>query len=1114
MENYIMYHDHSDISNLTAGTGADSITKYQDYVDYAQKLNMRAMAISEHGSVMNWIKKKQSIEKAGMKYLHANEIYLTQHLDKEKGLIRDNMHYMMIAKNYDGVLELNKLTSNSFNRDDGHFYYNPRISFDELKATSDNIIMTSACLASPIWKLYKRAYNTIPDLQAKVELENMLQWMGDNRHRMFLEIQYHTHPEQVEFNQMLLRLSKDLKIPLIAGTDTHSLNKEHAKARTLFLKSKGASYGDEDSYDLTMKSYSELVGMFEKQGALPRNVYLEAIHNTNVMADMVEEFKLDKTPKYPKMYDKPIEVFQKMINEGVVKRGINKFPKEKKKEYFARIKEEFDTYVKLDTVDYMLLQKNIIDWSQARGIIQGYGRGSVTGSLIAYVLGITEMDSIKHKLNFFRFLNPDRISLPDIDIDFPPSRRQEVIDYLASLEGIEFAEIITFNTKKLKGCIRLVGNGLEMDLPTVDEIAKAVETFDGKDRIDKKWKEKYPELFSYVDIMIGVIESMGSHPSGYVVSPISLEDHISTVYTKESKYRVTSVNMKELDGENYVKLDILGLANIELVNEVCKLVGIERLTPDNIDTKDIEVWKSLRESTLGVFQFESDSAYAYIKQLFSDETLANIETHMGDFDYIDLLSIASGAIRPSGDSYRHQLAQGIPQDNGHKALNDSLSETLGYLVFQEQIMRFLTDFCEHTGAESDSVRRGLAKKEGTEQFLPKIESGFVAHMVNHYHEDEEYAREILQSFLKVIDDASLYGFSVNHSLPYSFLGYIGAWLRYHYPLQFLTVILNVMKDEKASKINAFAKNNKFEIKPISFGNSRAYYAYNEEEQNVYKGISSIKYLNVRVAEELYELSKNDYDRNDWVGFLVDVLTKTSANAGQMEILIRLDFFKEFGLKEVLLEIYITMIAREYTNEKPKKANLVLYPEFADKTIQVEVRHKKTGKLLRIEDKVIRRPLKYDDDLAENTKVQRLENLRAYEEAVRTSPPRKIELYEQIAFEKQNLGYAISTWENVDASYALVTGIENMKFTPKVSLYKIKTGEEFVAKVNKKKFWAYDEQLLYIGDVIQVLDMGEEDGWKKDGNKWMRNPNVQELHLYKCKLVKKSVHRIQLDKCND
>jgi DNA polymerase III subunit alpha len=412
LDNYTIYHSHSHISNLTAGTGADSITKFEDYLTRAKELDMNAFAISEHGSVMNWIKKKKAIQEHGMKYIHANEIYLTKSIDKNDDgkliLERDNYHYMLLAKNYEGVKEINQLTSNSFSKKDGHFYYHPRLTFDELKNTSDNILMTSACLASPIWRLYSKlnkleeSGNLIEATRYQNELDDLLNWMGKNRHRMFLEIQYHNHPEQIAFNQLLLRLSKQLDIPLIAGTDTHALNAEHAKARQLFLKSKGANYGDEDSFDLTMKSYGELVGMFEEQNALPRNVYLEAIHNTNVMADMVEEFELDKTPKYPKMYDKPIEVFKNMINEGVKNRGIDKFPKEKKRQYFDRIKEEFDTYVKLDTVDYMLLQKNIIDWCHENDIYQGYGRGSVNGSLIAYLLGITEMDSIKHKLNFFR----------------------------------------------------------------------------------------------------------------------------------------------------------------------------------------------------------------------------------------------------------------------------------------------------------------------------------------------------------------------------------------------------------------------------------------------------------------------------------------------------------------------------------------------------------------------------------------------------------------------------------------------------------------------------------------------------------------------------------------
>lgn len=233
-DNFVKYHLHSDISNLTAGTSADSVTKFTDYIDRAKELGMKAMAFSEHGNVIRWIKKKAMIEEAGMKYIHANEVYLTESITSESGLMRDNYHYMLIAKNYDGVLELNTLTSNSFNREDGHFYYNPRITFDELKNTSDNILMTSACIASPLWRMYKMAFlhkGTPLGKEWEKKLDDMLNWMGKNRHRMFLEIQYHSFEDQILFNQLLLRISRELKIPLIAGSDTHALNKEQAEPR-------------------------------------------------------------------------------------------------------------------------------------------------------------------------------------------------------------------------------------------------------------------------------------------------------------------------------------------------------------------------------------------------------------------------------------------------------------------------------------------------------------------------------------------------------------------------------------------------------------------------------------------------------------------------------------------------------------------------------------------------------------------------------------------------------------------------------------------------------------------------------------------------------------------
>lgn len=1004
---------------------------------------------------MNWVKKKEEIEKRGMKYIHANEVYLTEHTDKERGLVRDNYHYMLIAKNFEGVKEINKLTSISNNKD-GHYYYNPRISFDELFNTSDNIIMTSACLASPLWRAIKTE-----NIQMQ---QKLLDFFVVNKHRMFLEIQYHNHPEQKQFNQWLYDFSKESGIPLIAGTDTHALNREHAEARKILMRAKGATYGDEDVFDLTFKSYGELVDMFKDQDAIPRNAYLEAIHNTNIMADMVEEFTLDKSPKYPTLYDDPEKIFKEKINVGIIERGINKFDKVKKKIYYDRVLEEFDTYKKVGAVEYMLLQKNIIDWCHSKGIYQGYGRGSVNGSLIAYILKITEMDSVKHKLNFFRFLNPERISLADIDVDFPPSKRQDVIDYISTIPNIHFAEIITFNTIALKGAIREVGRALNMDLSVVDKIAKSVYKDEKKnDAVDEYYRETYPELFKYVDLVSGVIVSIGSHPSGFIVSPISLDDNIGLCYTKESKYPVSQINMKELDGCNYVKLDVLGLDNIEIVNDVCEIADIERLTPDNLDVSDEDVWNSIRESGLGIFQWESNSAQAYLKDLLSTETIEKIKNQNPNFNYIELFSIGNGAIRPSGDSYRQALANGIFKDHGHEALNKFLSNTLGYLIYQEQIMNFLVDFCDFSMAESDSVRRGLSKKEGTEKFLPEIRKRFVRKFIDEYGETEDSALSILEPFLQVIESAQNYGFSDNHSNPYSHIGYANGYLRHYYPLEFLTVMLNINEKEKdkTGDIFSYAKSRGINIVPIKYGKSKATYSPDKKNNTIYKGLASIKYLNANIAEELIKLSENTYET--FVELLVDIYQNTSVNTRQLDILIKLNFFVEFG----------------GTNEL-----LTIYKEFSSG----ENQYKKT--------------------YVEKTKIKRIEALKAVEVEIRNSNIDKtISPNETVMFQKEVLGYADVKYENLKEYHGVIIDIDT-KYSPKLTVYSLQTGEEEIIKMAKKDF---KKSGLEVGMMIKNLNIESKNKKRPDGQGgWLELEDV-EPWLNGCSIIRNKQEESKNDK---
>lgn len=426
-------------------------------------------------------------------------------------------------------------------------------------------------------------------------------------------------------------------------------------------------------------------------------VVLEAIENTNRLADMVEEFPLDESYKYPHLWADSEGTFLRKIEEGIVRRGVDKYPNYQ--EYRDRIEEELKAYRHNGAIDFMLLMEDILNWCRTQDIQVGYGRGSVNGSVIAWLLGITEMDSIKHNLNFERFMNIERVSLSDIDTDFPPSRIEEVKDYIFSKTGLYCSDIITFNTIADKGAIRDVGRALEIPLDEVDEICKAFESN------EERLRKKYPELFKYVDLVKGVIVSVGSHPCGLCVSPESLTEHMATFTTSTSKYPISQIYMKEIDGLNYVKLDLLRLDTIELINDTCKLAGIPRLTPDNVDINDVAVWNSMRDDSTGIFQWESDTGADYIKKLLSDENIKKFQVVDEHVDRMTLLTIGNSAIRPAGASYRDDLANGVVRKSGSQAIDDFLKPTFGYLVFQCQIIEFLHQYCGFTMGEADIVRR-------------------------------------------------------------------------------------------------------------------------------------------------------------------------------------------------------------------------------------------------------------------------------------------------------------------------------------------------------------------------------------------------------------------------
>lgn len=889
-DNYVVYHLHSDLSNGI--TNIDSVTKFQEYIEAAKSCGMKAMAFSEHGSVFEWWHKKCEIEKAGLKYIHGVEAYLTESLAEKT---RDNYHCILIAKNYDGFKELNKLISNSFNRKDNHFYYVPRISFDELFATSDNIIVTTACIGGV---LHKGNEST---------KEKFLGFISSNKERCFLEVSHHIDEKQVEYNKYLKEISNQYDIPLIAGTDTHVLNEEHEQGRKILQLSKKIYFDGEENFDLKFHDYDSLVEAYENQGSLCRDDYLTAIENTNVLSDMVEEFSIDRQTKYPHIYSNPSKTFREKINKAIEKHPyINE--RYSKKQINKVVDEEFKVYEATQSIDFMLLQTYIREWEKENDIQCGYGRGSVSGSMIAYILGITKMDSIRFDLNFFRFMNPSRITNADIDTDYSGKDREKVKEFILknhlNLQQIKSSEIITFNTIALKGAIRDVCRAMNIPLKEVSCICDQCQKEGTKDIAPEELRNKYKEVFKYVDIVNGTIVSIGTHPSGCLVSDLPIDELVGMCSISTSDYPVSMLNMKELDDLMYVKLDILGLDNIGVINDTCKMIGIERLDPDNVDLNDEAVWNSIRDDTTLIFQWESNSARAYLKRFMSDNTISVAKRINKNFSYIKWLSFGNGLIRPGCASFRDKVADGCVDSTGFKELDEMLANTFGHITMQEDIMKFCKDFCGYSDAESDTVRRGIAKKKGTADLIGEIHDRFVEYSSQRYGVDKEKLEDIFPPIKQGILDASDYAFSWNHSDAYSLIGYICGYLRYYYPYEFITSALNIFKDnaDKTADITNYAKKIGIKITSPKFGHSKNDYFFDKNSKIIAKGLGSVKYIGSTVADELYALSKeNKYEY--FIDLLTDINKKTSADSRQIDVLIKIDFFSMFGNQRELLRIH-------------------------------------------------------------------------------------------------------------------------------------------------------------------------------------------------------------------
>lgn len=760
--NYSVYHLHSDRSLL------DSCTNYKDYINKASELGMKAIGFSEHGNIYNWIEKKIYCDEKGIKYLHGCEIYLTK-THEEK--VRDNYHTILIAKNSEGFKELNTLIDLSTKED--HMYYKNRISYDEFLSISDNIIKISACLASPLNK------------------EKDKEWFDKLAKKYdYYEIQYHNDRDgdQIKYNQMLYELSKENNIPLIVGTDTHNLNKYKSECRKILKKRKKMTYDNEDDFDLTFKSYDEVIEMFNIQNSLPMDVVLEALENTNIMADSCEEIVLDTSIKYPQLSENDDELFTQKIYEKL-KYKIENNIIEKDKVYLERLNEEIAVFKKLNMCSFMLFMSELVTWCLDNGIPVGPCRGSVGGSLVAYILDIIDVNPIKWKTVFSRFANEDRLEVGDIDLDFSPSQRSLVYEYIMNRFGLDkSAYILAIGTISDKGTIDDIGGALaeiwregngkiqslykdlekklekcsgdlygewatensyyhrmkEVDKQenpySLDNIARIKDEYEAN---PEEAKKKYPDIFYYFDGLVGTAISQSIHPAGIVASPVTLPDNYGTFW--KDRQRIMQINMEEIhDGAGLVKYDILGLKNIEIIKDTCELANIQYPKSHKVNWNDNEVWKHITDSPVGIFQFEGNYAYDLLKRFQPRK--------------INDLSLVNASLRPSGASYRDKLIAKEFNKNPSELIDNLLKDNNGFLVFQEDTIAFLQQICGLSGSEADNIRRAIGRKQKDrlDKAMPNILEGYCSKSKQPREKAEAEAKE----FLQIIEDSSNYQFGL------------------------------------------------------------------------------------------------------------------------------------------------------------------------------------------------------------------------------------------------------------------------------------------------------------------------------------------------------------------